>query len=223
VRIITSDISISLSEEIPVLDIVISCYQTYIEEKKDELNYELMRLASKGYKKGEKLVDMLMRGFVENYRKEFYKEKMSIKAYKTVKESVDAMLDSDGFELETSKVKVKIPYPSLKFISVIGSKLRGIKLHKSKPEEKVVIDGQELIQINEEMQKVFNIKMNSYFTYLIQNGLIQLVLNSEKETSAFHERYLTLFKQIDDASNLQFVKWLFPENDELWDKIYKDE
>jgi hypothetical protein len=221
VRIITSDISISLLEEIPVLDIVISCYQNYKLKKWDQFSYELMRLASKGYKEGEKLVDLLMRGYVEEYRKEFYKEKMSVKAFKTMKEGVDAMLDSDGFELETSKVKVKIPYPSLKFISVIGSKLRGIKLHKSKPEEKVVIDGQELIQINEEMQKAFSIMMNSYFTYLLQSDLIKTVLNSEVETSSFHERYLELFNQIDEASNLQFVKWLFPENDELWDKIYQ--
>ena len=213
-------ISVSLSDDITFIDIVISCYNNFKDEKYDELSYELMRLAAKGHKEGKILVDLLMRGFVEVYRKEFFKEDLPSQVYKTLKDGFEVMAEGSSFEIETSKVKIKIPYPSLAFLGAIASKLKIPKWGKFKKEETIEIDGKELLKINEAMEKDFKVAMNSYFTHLLKQEFIPLVLNNEKESSKFHDRYLTILNEIVETTNLQFVKWLFPENDALWDKVY---
>jgi len=216
-----SNISVSLLDEISPLDVVISCYEKYRNEKNDELSYELTRLVAKGHKNGVELVNILLRGFAEGYRKDFFKEELPSKVYKTLKEGFEVMAEGSSFEIETNKVKIKIPYPSLAFIGAIASKLKLPKWGKSRKEEIVELDGKQLRIINEAMEKDFKVAMNSYFMYIMRDDFIPAVLNNEAEKSKFHERYLVLFNEIDESSNLQFVKWLFPHNDELWDNVYR--
>ena len=219
-RKLPSNISISLSAEVSALDIAISCYQSYKALDKEKLSYDLMRLASKGYKKGANLLDILVRGFAEDYRKEFIKKNLPSKVYDELKEGLEILLDVPSLELETNKVKLKVPYPALNIFGVIASKLKLPKWGKEKKEEPITIDGQEFLKINKEMQQAFAIALNSYFTKLVKEDLVPIVLNSEKEISEFHDRYLVLLNELDEATNLQFVKWLFPGNDKLWDQIY---
>ena len=214
-------ISISLMDDLPHLDISISCYTSYKDQKDDELSYELMRLAAKGYKDGEGLVNLLLRGFAEGYRKEFFKEDFPSKVYKTLKEGFEAMAVASSFEIETNKMKIRIPYPSLAFLGAIASKLKLPKWGQPLKEETVELDGQELRKINEVMEKDFKVAMNSYFTYLLKPEFIPMVMNNEEESSKFHDRYLTILNEIDEVSNLQFVKWLFPDHYDLWDKVYE--
>lgn len=214
-------ISISLMDDVPHLDIIISCFNSFKNKKNDELSYELMRLAAKGYKDGEGLVNLLLRGFIEEYRKEFIKDDIPSKVFKTLKEGFEVMAEGSSFEIETDKLKIKIPAPSLAFLGKIASKLKLPKWGQPLKEETVELDGQELRKINEVMEKDFKVAMNSYFTYLLKPEFIPIVLNNEEESSKFHDRYLTILNEIDEASNLQFVKWLFPDHDDLWDKVYE--
>lgn len=188
--VISISIGLPILDKIPFLDITIALYRLYKKEKEKKFFNQLQNLLDKGYNNGKKLVDILLYGYIDKYKKKFLKETPKSIVYSSLRLALTAY----GVEFN--------------------------KTHQTKFGKTKVKDGKESFQVNEKMQQEFCDEMNEYFRFILKDNVINKLLEN-KNSEEFSERYLTLRNEIKASTPEQFVKWLFPEREDLLNEFNK--